>query len=330
MESWGSPASREKERAGGGAAAPMAVAAPDELKAETIDLEEAFERIGYGWQQTRVLIICGLCFCTDSIGGNTAAAGFAQDRGGRRDLSPLSLVEVGLLSFLQVEAKKEYNLSTTSESLLSSIVFAGEMVGALLFGPLADRYGRKTATVTAACLVAAAGVGRQAVAQPHPRPLSGFSRCGSPGLGCRPAARCHQRFLCWSCCGAWWALESAVRRSGRERACAAWRAGLTCFWLCLCVCVYVYVCVCACDYRGGGEAWRCPLTSWQSLCPRGFAGRPSLVLSSSGVLAPSSATAWRGPCCRATPGVGLVGSAPRRWCWPWWLCLGCRRARTGS
>eukprot|EP00043_Microstomoeca_roanoka_P019501 m.220178 g.220178 ORF g.220178 m.220178 type:complete len:570 (-) comp17006_c2_seq15:199-1908(-) len=98
-----------------------------------VTLTEAFEKVGYGWQQLRVLIICGLCFCTDSI-------------------------EVGLLSFLQVEAKDTFHLSDVAESTLSSVVFAGQLVGALFWGPFADKYGRKRGAFFPALLVTTAGL----------------------------------------------------------------------------------------------------------------------------------------------------------------------------
>tara|TARA_B100000614_G_C14330649_1_gene404562 strand:- start:102 stop:323 length:222 start_codon:yes stop_codon:yes gene_type:complete len=37
---------------------------------QVLTIHEAFEKIGFGWQQIRVLLICGLCFCTDSIGAS--------------------------------------------------------------------------------------------------------------------------------------------------------------------------------------------------------------------------------------------------------------------
>lgn len=105
-------------------------------KGETVlSLSEAIERVGYGWQQIRVLVICGLCFCTDSI-------------------------EVGLLTFLQVRAKEYFKLSDVEESTLTAVVFAGELIGALFWGPFADRCGRKRGSFFSASLVTAAGLAR--------------------------------------------------------------------------------------------------------------------------------------------------------------------------
>ncbi|EGD76226.1 hypothetical protein PTSG_00929 [Salpingoeca rosetta] len=105
----------------------------DEDAAPVMTIHEAFERIGYGWQQIRVIIICGLCFCTDSI-------------------------EVGLLTFLQVEAKKDFNLTDVQESTLTAVVFAGELLGAVFWGPFADRCGRKRGSFFPALLVTVAGL----------------------------------------------------------------------------------------------------------------------------------------------------------------------------
>jgi hypothetical protein len=43
-------------------------------------------------------------------------------------------IEVGLLSFLQIKAREEFDLSGNQEATLSAVVFAGELVGAMVFG----------------------------------------------------------------------------------------------------------------------------------------------------------------------------------------------------
>ncbi|EGD76225.1 hypothetical protein PTSG_00928 [Salpingoeca rosetta] len=98
-----------------------------------VSLPEAIDKIGYGRQQLRVLLICGLCFCTDSI-------------------------EVGLLTFLQVEARNYFDLTDVEESTLTAVVFAGELLGAVFWGPFADRCGRKRGSFFPALLVTVAGL----------------------------------------------------------------------------------------------------------------------------------------------------------------------------
>ncbi|EGD80247.1 hypothetical protein PTSG_10923 [Salpingoeca rosetta] len=98
-----------------------------------LTVPEAINRIGYGWQQIRVLLICGLCFCTDSI-------------------------EIGLLTFLQVEAKHAFDLTDVEESTLSAVVFGGELFGSIFWGPMADRFGRRRAAFLPALMVTGAGL----------------------------------------------------------------------------------------------------------------------------------------------------------------------------
>lgn len=50
--------------------------------------------MGFGKAQYRVILVCGLCFMSDSI-------------------------EIGLLSFLQIKAKEEFDLDATREALLT-------------------------------------------------------------------------------------------------------------------------------------------------------------------------------------------------------------------
>eukprot|EP00051_Salpingoeca_urceolata_P024079 m.418075 g.418075 ORF g.418075 m.418075 type:complete len:575 (-) comp20184_c0_seq26:48-1772(-) len=105
---------------------------PATAAASQLSLDEALEKLGFGMMQWRVLIVCGLCFASDSI-------------------------EVGLLSFLQSEVKFEFDLNSAEEATISSVVFAGELLGGLVWGPLADRFGRRRVSLVSACLIAGAG-----------------------------------------------------------------------------------------------------------------------------------------------------------------------------
>eukprot|EP00041_Stephanoeca_diplocostata_P019343 m.416233 g.416233 ORF g.416233 m.416233 type:complete len:596 (-) comp21277_c1_seq6:136-1923(-) len=98
-----------------------------------ITLSEGLDRVGHGMAQYRVALVCGLCFMSDSI-------------------------EIGMLSFLQYKAKDEFDLTDTGEAILSSMVFIGELFGATVFGPFADKYGRWKGSVAAALFVAIMGL----------------------------------------------------------------------------------------------------------------------------------------------------------------------------
>eukprot|EP00930_Biecheleria_cincta_P084641 TRINITY_DN74092_c0_g1_i1.p1 TRINITY_DN74092_c0_g1~~TRINITY_DN74092_c0_g1_i1.p1 ORF type:complete len:356 (-),score=45.59 TRINITY_DN74092_c0_g1_i1:362-1429(-) len=81
-------------------------------------LGEIYKAIGFGWFQWRLFLICGLGFMADSI-------------------------EVGVISFLETEAEKQWDLRGFEKNALAIVVFAGEFLGSFLWGPLADRVGRK-------------------------------------------------------------------------------------------------------------------------------------------------------------------------------------------
>eukprot|EP00038_Savillea_parva_P013164 m.209298 g.209298 ORF g.209298 m.209298 type:complete len:608 (-) comp24538_c0_seq1:107-1930(-) len=98
-----------------------------------IVLSDAYDAVGFGPAQYRVILVCGLCFMSDSI-------------------------EIGLLSFLQHKAKDEFDLGPFREALLSSVVFVGEFIGACTLGPLADRYGRWRMSVVGAAFVGIMGL----------------------------------------------------------------------------------------------------------------------------------------------------------------------------
>jgi MFS family permease len=66
-------------------------------------------------------------------------------------------MEVSLLSFLAICAGNEWKLSSAQRASITSLVFVGQLVGSLLWGQLADRYGRKFAYVVACCFIAIGG-----------------------------------------------------------------------------------------------------------------------------------------------------------------------------
>ena len=67
-------------------------------------------------------------------------------------------MEVTLLGFLYSCLKEYWDLSTYSADFILSCVFAGELVGAIISGPLADKFGRKPITVAGYAIVFIAGV----------------------------------------------------------------------------------------------------------------------------------------------------------------------------
>jgi len=66
--------------------------------------------------------------------------------------------ETVLLSFVYECVKGAFNLSTSRASLLVGIVYAGELVGSALAGPIADATGRKPASIVSALLIATFGL----------------------------------------------------------------------------------------------------------------------------------------------------------------------------
>jgi MFS family permease len=67
-------------------------------------------------------------------------------------------MEVTLLSFLSICAGVTFHLDDAQIASISSAVFAGQIVGSLFWGPVADRYGRRTAFLLACGLMTVGGV----------------------------------------------------------------------------------------------------------------------------------------------------------------------------
>ena len=67
-------------------------------------------------------------------------------------------MEVTLLGFLYSCLKAYWDLSTFDANLILSSVFAGELAGAIIAGPLADRFGRRIVALVGMWTVAIAGL----------------------------------------------------------------------------------------------------------------------------------------------------------------------------
>lgn len=90
----------------------------DNVDKKVSSVDEIFDAIGWGAYQYQLLFL---------IGGSMACDG----------------MELTLLAFIQNCIMIEWNLDTTYESVLTSSVFVGQIIGMLVLAPLADHYGRR-------------------------------------------------------------------------------------------------------------------------------------------------------------------------------------------
>lgn len=90
----------------------------DHKAAGLYTLDEALETVGFGKFQGFVLGYAGLGWFAEAM-------------------------EIMILSFIGQAVKSEWQLSSGQESLLSTIVFAGMLLGANTWGLLSDNYGRR-------------------------------------------------------------------------------------------------------------------------------------------------------------------------------------------
>lgn len=81
-------------------------------------VDEALTHVGFGKYQCFVLAYAGLGWVAEAM-------------------------EIMILSFVGPTVKSEWNLSSTEESLITTAVFAGLVVGAYAWGLVADNYGRR-------------------------------------------------------------------------------------------------------------------------------------------------------------------------------------------
>ncbi|KAL2250970.1 organic cation/carnitine transporter 7 isoform X1 [Sesamum indicum] len=96
-------------------------------------VDEALSSVGFGTFQVLSLVFAGIGWCSDAM-------------------------EVTLLSFIGPALESEWSLSPTEESLLSTAVFGGMLVGSYFLGFIADAYGRRTGIRGVAIITFAAGL----------------------------------------------------------------------------------------------------------------------------------------------------------------------------
>ena len=85
---------------------------------ETYTTDDALTAMGFGKFQALVLVYAGTGWLADSM-------------------------ELMLLSFVGPLVRQQWNVSPQHESLLSSVVFTGMLLGACSWGYISDKYGRR-------------------------------------------------------------------------------------------------------------------------------------------------------------------------------------------
>ncbi|XP_051132078.1 organic cation/carnitine transporter 7-like [Andrographis paniculata] len=96
-------------------------------------LDEAISTLGFGKFQSLAIVFAGISWLSEAM-------------------------EITLLSFIGPAVKSEWSLSPTEESLLSTAVFAGMLVGAVFWGLISDAYGRRKGMRGVIVVITVAGV----------------------------------------------------------------------------------------------------------------------------------------------------------------------------
>lgn len=85
---------------------------------QTYTVDEALESVGFGKFQILVLAYAGMGWISEAM-------------------------EMMLLSFVGPAVQSAWNLSSHEESLITSVVFAGMLIGAYSWGIVSDKHGRR-------------------------------------------------------------------------------------------------------------------------------------------------------------------------------------------
>ncbi|XP_051135958.1 organic cation/carnitine transporter 7 isoform X2 [Andrographis paniculata] len=99
---------------------------------DTYTVDEALNHLGFGYYQVFVFIYAGMGWISEAM-------------------------EMMLLSFVGSAVKSVWGLSSHQQSLLTSVVFAGMLVGAYSWGMISDTFGRRRGFLFTAIITAGAG-----------------------------------------------------------------------------------------------------------------------------------------------------------------------------
>uniref|UniRef100_A0A2P2MQS8 Organic cation/carnitine transporter 7-like n=1 Tax=Rhizophora mucronata TaxID=61149 RepID=A0A2P2MQS8_RHIMU len=104
-----------------------------DYKGQSYTVDEALLAIGFGKFQYMVMFYAGMGWVAEAM-------------------------EMMILSFVGPAVKTEWNLTSRQESLITTVVFAGMMVGAFSWGQVSDRFGRRRGYLVATLATSAAGL----------------------------------------------------------------------------------------------------------------------------------------------------------------------------
>ncbi|KAJ8763496.1 hypothetical protein K2173_002379 [Erythroxylum novogranatense] len=102
-------------------------------KGQTYTVDEALASLGFGKFQVLVLVYAGMGWVSDAM-------------------------EMMILSFIGPAVKAKWNLNSNKESLITTVVFAGLLVGSFSWGQVSDRFGRRRGYLVTAFVTSVAGL----------------------------------------------------------------------------------------------------------------------------------------------------------------------------
>eukprot|EP01103_Thecamoeba_quadrilineata_P008739 TRINITY_DN18469_c0_g1_i1.p1 TRINITY_DN18469_c0_g1~~TRINITY_DN18469_c0_g1_i1.p1 ORF type:complete len:514 (-),score=83.61 TRINITY_DN18469_c0_g1_i1:8-1549(-) len=85
---------------------------------EQLTFEQAVDKVGFGRFQYKLLFLASACWTVDAM-------------------------EILMISYISPAARCEWDLTTTEESLITTVLFFGMLLGAWFWGLLSDHYGRR-------------------------------------------------------------------------------------------------------------------------------------------------------------------------------------------